>query len=304
MSAGISRAGSICAKTSSRWRQRGATLIEFAIVGPIVTVLGLGVVQYGMLFFAKNQINHASFMAARAGAMGNAKLSAVRTAYVKALIPLFGGGRNEAELSEAYARAVKDAGANCGAPSKVGRTNRLCVELLNPTQESFDDFNDPALERKYGARAIPNGGQLYKSAADIRPNSGQSIQDANLIKLRITHGYEPKVWLMGLIYTKYLQWLDTKTDAYHTQLVDAGLIPVVTNVTLQMQSDPIEDRNASSPGPGNNGEPSDPGDPPVVHTDPPGCATMGCTVPPAPHDSGGGAGGGMPPDSPPPCSGL
>jgi hypothetical protein len=287
-----------------RRRQRGATLIEFAIVGPIVTVLGLAIVQYGMLFFAKNQINYASFMAARAGAMGNAKMAAVRNAYVKALIPLFGGGRNEAELAEAYGRATRDAGANCAPPNKAGKTNRLCVEVLNPTKESFDDFNDSVLESQYGARAIPNGGQLYKSANNIGTNSGQNIQDANLIKLRITHGYEPKVWLMGLIYTKYLQWLDTKTDAYHTQLVDAGLIPVVTNVTLQMQSDPIEDDNASSPGPGNNGDPSDPGDPPVVHTDPPGCATMGCTAPAVPTDPGGGAGGGMPPDSPPPCSGL
>ncbi len=261
-------------------RQRGASMIEFAVVGPVITFLGLAILQYGMLFFAKNQINHASFMAARAGSMGNAKLSTVQNAYRKALIPLYGGGRNETELAETYTKVLDDTAGN------------LEIKLLNPTKESFDDWNDAALEKKYGARAIPNGGLSFKNPGEIRPNSGQNIQDANIIKLRITHGYAPKVPLVGTVYTKYLQWLDPKTDDFHTQLVNAGRIPVVTNVTLQMQSDPIEDVNVSTPGMGNNGTPTDPGDPPVVHTDPPNCATMGCTTPNSPVDPGGGGNGG------------
>lgn len=263
-----------------RRHQRGSAMIEFAVVGPIITLLGLACLQYGLMFFAKNQMNHAAFMAARAGSMGNAKMAPVRSAYVKALIPLYGGGRNETELAQAYAKALGDTASN------------LKVEILNPTTESFDDFNDAALESKNGARTIPNGGQAYKSATDVRPKSGQSIQDANLIKLRITQGYEPKVPLIKLVYTTYLKWLDTHADAFHTLLVNTGRVPVVTNVTLQMQSDPIEDANVSTPGAGNNGNPTDPGDPPVVVTDPPNCQTAGCTVPSTPITPGGGGGGG------------
>ncbi|MDQ6680634.1 MAG: pilus assembly protein, partial [Pseudomonadota bacterium] len=166
-------------------------MIEFSIVGPIITLLGLAVLQYGMLFFAKNQINHAAFMAARAGATGNARMATVQTAYVKALIPLYGGGRSDSELAAAYAKAVADTAGH------------LQVQILNPTTESFDDFNDPALENRYGARAISNSGQAHRSPIDIKPASGQNIQDANLIKLRITHGYEPKVPLINLVYRKY-----------------------------------------------------------------------------------------------------
>ena len=86
-------------------RQRGSAMVEFVVVGPIITLLGMAVLQYGMLFFAKNQINHAAFMAARAGSMGNANLNLAKDAYIRALIPLYGGGTNTAELARAACRA-------------------------------------------------------------------------------------------------------------------------------------------------------------------------------------------------------
>ena len=261
-------------------------MVEFVVVGPIVTLLGLAILQYAMLFFAKNQINHASFMAARAGSMGNAKMATITDAYVKALVPMYGGGKDTTELAAALVKAKADTAGN------------IQVELLNPTKESFDDNPDDELRNKYGARAIRNANQAF-APTTVKANSGQSIQDANLIKLRITHGYEPKVPLMKLVYTSYLKWLDPKSDAFHTKMVNAGRIPVVTHVTLQMQSDAVEDVNVSTPGRGNNGSPSNPGDPPVTTEEPPNCLTIGCTVvagPITPTDPGGDNGGGNPGD--------
>lgn len=260
--------------------QRGSAMIEFAVVGPMITLLGLAVIQYAMLFFAKNQINHASFMAARSGSLAHASLSRVHDAYVQALIPLYGGGRNAVELAQAQAKASADVAAHTR------------IELLNPTKESFDDWNDPALQKAIGKgkRVIPNGATSFKKLTKVGPTSGQNLSDANLIKLRITQGYAPKVPLMAGIYSKYLRWLDPHTDAFHTQLVQEGRIPVVANVTLQMHSDAIEpDHPVSSPGPGNNGHPTDPGDPPVTTDPPPDCVTIGCTV------------DGSTPTDPPPC---
>ena len=230
-------------------------MIEFAWAAPVLTLLGLAVLQYAMLFFAKNSIDHAAFMAARAGATGNASLASVQSAYVRALVPVYGGGRNAEELAQSHARAAADLAGN------------LRIELLNPTRESFDDWNDPALQQSVGQgrRVIPNGNLAFKNAADIKGRSGQNIQDANLIKLRITQGYEPKVPLMGRLYAEYLRKMDPHTDAFHTQLVAAGRIPVVTHVTMQMQSDAIESEQAASmPGPGNDSTSSTPGDTPVA----------------------------------------
>jgi uncharacterized membrane protein (UPF0127 family) len=263
--------------------QRGSAMIEFTVVGPIITMLGLSVLQYGSLFFARNQINHASFMAAREGAAAHADLDAVHAAYARALVPMYGGGQSASELAASLAKASADLGAN-GA----GNVN---IEMLNPTKESFADWNVPALQAalKTGSRrVIPNAGQAYNTKGP-GPASGQTIQDANLIKLRITHGYQPKVPFVNKIYTTYLKWLDPKTDAFHTKLVNDGRIPVVTHVTLQMQSDAIEPgAPVSVPGPGNGGTPTNPGIPPVTQDPPPECTNLGCPAPapqPAPEPS-------------------
>lgn len=252
-------------------------MIEFAVVGPVLTLLGLALLQYGLLFFAKNGFNHAAFMAARAGAVDNASLASVQQAYVRALVPLYGGGRNSAELAQAYARAQADVNAN------------LRIELLNPTKESFDDWNEPALQQAVGQgrRVIPNGNLAFKDPGEVRNRSGQNIHDANLIKLRFTQGYTLPVPLVRQLYSQYLKWLDPGTDAFHTSMVAAGRIPVVTHVTLQMQSDAIEpDRPVSMPGLGNSGQPGDPGSPSGGGGPTPGCGATGCAANDPPTDPG------------------
>jgi len=271
----------------SNAKQRGSSMIEFTIVGPIISMLGLTVLQYSMLFFAKGQINYAGFMAAREGAMAHADITSVQAAYLRALVPLYGGGQTPAELANSLAKATADLGTN-GA-------GNLNIELINPTSESFADWNDPALQQALntgGKRVIPNAGQAYKSQA-IGATSGQTIQDANIIKLRITQGYQPRIPFVSKLYTTYLKWLDPHTDAFHTRLVDAGRIPVVTNVTMQMQSDIIEPaRVVSVPGAGNNGVPNNPGTPPISNNPPPDCSNAGCATPtPAPT-----------PEPPPACN--
>lgn len=277
-----------------RKRLRGAAMVEFVVVGPLITVLGLAILQYCLMFFAKSQINHASFMAARAGSVAHADIAAIRAAYQRALVPLYGGGRDTAELATAYARAIADL-----TPAN------LRIEILNPTRESFDDYaTDAQLNKKYQARAIPNTGLgLRPDLKAVGATSGQTLQDANLLKLRVTHGYEPKVWLMGLLYKKYQQWLDTGADSFHTQLIASGRIPMVFHVTLEMQTEALERQGgdgapvfASNPGRGNGGQPVNPGDPAVSDKPAPRCVTVGCTVTWTPSDpgasSGNGSGGG------------
>ena len=119
-------------------------MTEFVVVGPLITLLGLAILQYGLLFFAKNQINHAGFMAARAGSVGNANLEKIETAFANALVPLYGGGQSATEIAASLAKAKADLAGN------------VRIELLNPTKESFDDWNDPDLQAalKTGSRRV------------------------------------------------------------------------------------------------------------------------------------------------------
>lgn len=301
-------------KCSMPGKQRGAAMLEFAVVGPLLTLLGLASVQYGLLFNAKNLINHASFMAARAGSTGNARIDTIERAYLRGLIPLYGGGRNLEETTEALAKATAD------------MTGNVQIEMLNPTRESFDDWNDPRLQAMFntgGKRVIPNRHLAYnlndRSALEklgstrelrnvqgslVKPRSGQSLEDANIIKLRITHGYEPKVPLVGRVYTTFLKWLDVKDNSFETRLIESGRIPVVSHVTLQMQTDPIETTQVSIPGMGNGGTPVDPGDPPVTSAEPPRCQTISCSPMPEPSEPGGGGSGACKEGTCPVCTGT
>lgn len=51
-----------------RWRERGAALVEMAIVLPLLLVLVFGIVEYGLLFKEKLTIAAAATSAARTGA--------------------------------------------------------------------------------------------------------------------------------------------------------------------------------------------------------------------------------------------
>jgi outer membrane protein OmpA-like peptidoglycan-associated protein len=232
-------------------------------------------------------------MAARAGSMDHASLGSVDAAYRRALIPAYGGGVSQQQLIESYGKAVADLTLDPATGKPLDPPNYK-IELLNPTKESFDDWNDAGLESKYGKRAIPNSGLAYKDPAQIKSNSGQNIQDANLIKLKITHGYEMKVPLASTMMQFMMKWGDTNKDSYATDLYDRRRIPVVTYVTLEMQSDPVEpDPSVSAPGMGNNGKPTDPGFTEDPAKDPPICATIGCGVTGTnPNDPSGTGGGG------------
>jgi hypothetical protein len=227
-------------------------------------------------------------MAARAGSVAHATLDSIESAYKRALIPLYGGGESSQELLASYARAVADL-------TPVA----LRVEVLNPTKESFDDFaKDTKLNEFFGTRAIPNLGIGFSAGLDTHgATSGQTLQDANLLKLRITHGYEPKVWLVGMIHSKFLAWTDTGRDSFVTQLIGNGRIPVVTHVTVEMHTEALEQKDgdgknvvASSPGQGNNGHAVNPGDPVATDKPAPVCVTMACSVTKTPSDPNGGNG--------------
>ncbi len=247
-------------------RQRGAGLVESVIVMPTLLFLVLGIWQAALGYQAKSSVNYATFEAARAGAVNNASVSSIKVAFSKGMVGYYGGGRTVAELAASYARATAD--------TAVG----MRVEVLSPTKESFDDYASPALKEalKAGDLVIPNVGldelqcprDVPGCKSDPKSNaSGQTLQDANLLKLRITYGIpkDKQMPLVGRFYTWALSKLGAGVgDAFKLGLIEAGRIPVVSHVVVRMQSDAIRNTAmVSSPGPGNDGTPTDPGPAPT-----------------------------------------
>lgn len=270
-------------------RQTGATLVEFVIVTPLLLFMLLGVIQYGLLYHTKSQLNYATFEAARAGTVSNADPAKIRTAFTRALTGYYGGGTTTAQLAASWAKSVADTTAA-----------NVRIEILSPTTESFDDYASPALAArlKTSSRVIPNSNLAFiKCPVDVpgckndpKTNaSGQTLADANLLKIRITYGIPERKqipWVGRFLY-KALQILNpSDPDAFRAGLLTAKRIPVVTHTVMRMQSPAIENANASIPGPGNEGSPTDPGPEPKGPSLPDCPVTdPACTPePPAPLD--------------------
>ena len=250
---------------AARKHTRGATIVEFIVVIPTLLMMIMAVLQAAFAFHAKSQVNHATAAAARAGSFSNASMSAMAAAFARGMVGYYGGGTSLWELTQAQGRAAADlAGAN------------VRIEVLSPTIESFNDYNSPALQAQLNtnARVIPNDNLGYiRCPRDVPgcnsdPNtnsSGQTLADANLLKIRVTYGIpqEKQMPMVGRFYTWALARMNPNdADQFRSSLVQRGRIPLVAHTTVRMMSPPIEDGNGSNPGPGNNGNPVDPGNPP------------------------------------------
>ena len=269
------------------------------MVIPLLLFIVLAIMQAAMVFYAKSNVNYASFEAARAGSVNNASAASITLAFQKGLLPYYGGGSTVGELAATMSKVLLDA---TGAAVRV--------EILSPSQESFTDYNSPKLQAalKVAEPVIPNVGldelscprDVSGCASDPKTNaSGQTLLDANLLKLRITYGIPEKkqMPLVGRFYTWALSKMGVgATDAFQQSLLAAGRIPIVTQAVVRMQSDAIKNSlMASLPGPGNEGTPTDPGPGPILGslptcpwwdpacqscpngTDSPGCKPDMCT---------------------------
>ncbi len=229
-------------KGSRRRVLRGAGAAEFVIVAPALLALTMAMLQTGLAYHARSIVNYASFEAARAGSVAHAGLASMRLAFARAMTSYYGGGRDLAEIADSFAAAQFDL------------ATALRIEIVSPTRESFDDYHSPAAAQRLqtSARVLPSAqlGVLGCPAdrancnADPASNrSGQTLADANLLKLRVTWGLPPakQVPLAGRFFTWALRTLDPDDDdTFRRSLVEAGRIPMVSQVTLRMQSDAIE----------------------------------------------------------------
>jgi hypothetical protein len=231
--------------------QRGATMVEMVFVAPILLLLTMVLIHHGLLFFAKNQLNHATFMAARAGAVNGTNPEAMQNALIEAMVPMYGGGVDDTQLQASRDRAGQ---AVKVTQDKVLKSNWRVITVINPTTASFDDWADPALISKPGGlRVIPNSGLEYRpnGLANVGASSGQTIQDANVLRIRVIMAYQPRVPLVMNAYRLVLagqRELGLPVDPLFAAMVDAGAdadgfggyIPLQAFATLQMQSDALE----------------------------------------------------------------
>lgn len=221
-----------------RRRQGGSTLTEFVVIGPLIVVIALTGLQVAMLYQARLGLDLAAFEAARAGARASAQPRDIREAWFRGLSPLLSTTGLVPSLPSDPRLAAK--AVRLAAMAKELPYTR--IEVLSPSREAFDDFADPDLQaqlRTGELRVIPNQ-DLGRRSREPGRRSGVSIQEANVLRLRIVYGYRPRVPLVGSWFTSGMSLLAGGADPFRQGLLAMGRVPVVVEVSMPMISPAVE----------------------------------------------------------------
>jgi RHS repeat-associated protein len=212
-----------CRKAAGQQRrQQGAAIVEAVIALPILLAVILCAIQFGLVYEAKATLNHASLQAARAGAVANARPDEIRRGLARGLAPLYSPESSLQGVATTVARI------------NAGLLTDARIRILNPTREAFTDFG----EEVAGVREIPND-RLHTRSTAIGPASALNIQDANILKVEVTYGYELKVPLVNWFISRVLLSVHRgggTMHAFERQLLRRMLLPVIATATVRMQS--------------------------------------------------------------------
>jgi hypothetical protein len=184
------------------------SMIETLIAVPILLIVGLGALQFALVLQARHALNFALIEAARAGSVDHADPLAIRNGLARGLLPWLHGAQGQAEYLQNLMRTEVHL-------IEGEAQGWVLLAQQSPTPESFDDWAEPARnangELLEGVREIPNDNLRVRSvrmqpasgvaglrgAEPIGQVSGQTLNDANLLRLRLDYGVPLVVPLVG-----------------------------------------------------------------------------------------------------------
>ena len=229
------------ARAAAGARCRGQAMVEFVCVMVPLLLLIFGALQFGLIYHAKITLNYAAYETARAGSLNGARMLFMENAYERTMAALYTNSlwnpaANPGDLCTTPALDIDNnnggyttaanmtlAHVACGKAvvNNMINTGNVRILLINPSTESFDDFGenfsqvrdfDPSSDQSLATtRVIPNDNLLYRSA---QPGgaSGQSIHDANLIKVHVSHCYRLIVPLVSTVITQLMTVNDAQKN--------------------------------------------------------------------------------------------
>ncbi|MDY0134250.1 MAG: pilus assembly protein, partial [Atribacterota bacterium] len=213
-------------------RQRGQGLIEAVIVLPVFGLFLLGIFQGILLYRAKTTLDYAAFMAARSGAMNFAQKNAMIDGLARGLMPLYAHQTGSGAVVAAYAKAKADI--------QLGQS--AAITIISPTKAAFTDWQETQYD---GVAAIPNDSLPFRGSA-IGAKSHMTVQDANLLKIKVTYQYP----LIVPVIDRLIGHLDVARTAIAGHPVYS--LDIQAQATELMQT-PIRDPNLLPDGTGGNG---------------------------------------------------
>ncbi len=208
--------------------ERGTAAVESLLAVPVLLLLGLGAIQFALVYQARHALTVALHEAARAGSVAHASPESIRDGLARGLLPWLHGAADlgEFEANRLRARAhVEEAEAR----------GWLWLARQSPTDASFADWAEPARDAfgepveglreipnddlvHRATRALPSGGAAgWRGAEAIGRASGQTLADANLLRLRMQYGVPLSVPFAGRLLAWALRaWHGCETPSSRT----------------------------------------------------------------------------------------
>ncbi len=142
------------------------------------------------------------------------------------LAPLIGGDGTAAMARDAIAISI----AQTQVPLLTD------IEILNPSKQAFDDWGQ--LSNDAGVRVIPNSHLRHRhlERSSIGTQSGLNLHDANLLKIKVTHGFKMNIPFVGSAIAKAMLLVDPSNARYYA----LNQLPISSVATVRMQNEAWE----------------------------------------------------------------
>lgn len=220
----------------ARQDQDGSTMVEFILVIPVLLFMGMGLMQFALIYHAKSVLNYATFEAARTGAVNNAQIEVMRKELGYRLAPIYGGDGSLKMGAMALTRSMV-------AVNDVTATK---IKIVNPTSGSFaaHGIDDTVVDRhgdSHSTLVIPNSHLRFNN--DGPKSDGLNIKEANLLQIEVTFGYQMRLPIIDMKLPG-VHWimrnLMISDDDDNWMYYSRGMLPIKSTATVRMQSDAWE----------------------------------------------------------------
>ena len=172
----------------------GQSMVEFLILLPSLLLIVFGIIQFSLIFQANSILRHAAFIGARQGALSNGKMESIKDGVASGMTPLF------MRVNSSVPGITDLARARMISTIEIFNPHTASIEILSPTPEVFEEHNNGV--------AIPNDNLMYRPTT---VKGGVSVQDANLLKIRVSDCFKLVVPLVNkLIYGMAVGLEETK----------------------------------------------------------------------------------------------
>ncbi len=240
---------------------RGASAVEALLALPVILLAGLGAWQAALVMQARANLAWAANEAVRAGSVARAEPAAIELGLARGLVPWLYGP----SAADAPARRVPDARAHLAAGTAGGW---IRLRQLAPTDASFADWAEPALDALGrpidGLLEIPidnrvarrrrqspaSGTAGTRAGAPIGAVSGQTLDDATLLKIEVTYGVPLVVPLVGRLAAEAMRFIggcDGGVQARRLGAIEARVTAVPSSGTWCPFYQGTDERGRSAP---------------------------------------------------------